>query len=59
MSDASRTFKMGYGVMVGAVVLLMMPVYFLIWRFTRANKDKKEEQELQNIYSHSYQEYQR
>lgn len=59
LADAGKTFILGYAVMVGAVVIIMMPIYFLIWRCTRAKKDKKEEQELENIYSHSYQEYHR
>ncbi|KAM7216620.1 hypothetical protein V8F06_008031 [Rhypophila decipiens] len=57
LADASRTFILGYAVMVGAVIVIMMPIYFIIWRCTRAKKDKEEAQELDNIYNHNYQNH--
>jgi hypothetical protein len=51
---------MGYGVLVGAVFLVGLPIWFLIWRCGKYQRQKETEdddsQELQqyNIYNHTH-----
>lgn len=45
---------MGYGVLIGAVLLVMVPVWFCAWRCSKYRKEKAEEEEyeLQNQQQH-------
>ncbi|KAK4457824.1 hypothetical protein QBC42DRAFT_235509 [Cladorrhinum samala] len=48
-------FILGYAALAGAIVVLLAPVYFVLWRCTRARKSKEaaDEHELQDsIYNH-------
>jgi hypothetical protein len=47
-------FMIIYAVLVGAVVLFLIPIYFCMWRFRGAVNDLKEEDvhELRTIYDH-------
>ena len=52
---------MGYGVLIGAVLLVMVPVWFCVWRYSKHRKEKAEEEEYElhqqqqySIYNHDH-----
>ncbi|GAB1318650.1 DOMON domain-containing protein [Madurella fahalii] len=51
LSEQPTVMMLGYASLVGAVVLFLGPVYFLIWRCSKRRKSKNENQhELNTIY---------
>ncbi|KAK4454467.1 hypothetical protein QBC34DRAFT_434031 [Podospora aff. communis PSN243] len=64
LAERSNLFMMGYGVLVGVVFLVGLPIWFLIWRCSKYQREKEVEEEnheLQqqqyNIYNHSHNNY--
>ena len=59
LADRGRLFMMGYGVLIGAVLLVMVPVWFCVWRCSKYRKEKAEEEEyeLQNQQQQQYSIY--
>ena len=52
---------MGYGVLIGAVLLALVPIWFCVWRCSKHRKEKAEEEEYElqhqqqqqySIYNH-------
>ncbi|KAK3985996.1 hypothetical protein QBC44DRAFT_145118 [Cladorrhinum sp. PSN332] len=55
LSARRNTFILGYAALVGGVVVFLTPIYFVMWRCTKARKPKQQDgpHELQeNIYDH-------
>ncbi|KAK3317970.1 hypothetical protein B0H66DRAFT_220348 [Apodospora peruviana] len=56
LADQGNTFILGYAVLAGAVVIFMIPIYWLVWRCTRPRRDKEEDNyQLNTIYNHDQQ----
>jgi preprotein translocase subunit YajC len=36
------------------LIVILVPVYFCLWRFTKKKKEKEEGLEMPTIYDHSY-----
>ncbi|KAK5658268.1 hypothetical protein OQA88_2243 [Cercophora sp. LCS_1] len=55
LSQRSNLFMMGYGVLVGGVVVFTVPIWFCIWRCSKHQREKEEQEEMElqhNIYQH-------
>jgi len=57
LAERNYLFMMGYGVLVGAVFIVGLPIWFCIWRCTKFRKEMKEEEEHElqySIYNHQH-----
>lgn len=57
LSEQTRLVMLGYAVLAGGMFILLVPLYFCLWRCTSARKPKaaEEDHELYNmpsIYDH-------
>ncbi|KAL2259453.1 hypothetical protein VTK26DRAFT_6868 [Humicola hyalothermophila] len=51
LSEEGRTIILGYAVLAGGLVVVLVPVYFCIWWCLKRRKDKEEDaHELNTMY---------
>ena len=55
LSEQRLVLILAYVAMALGIVIILVPVYFCLWRCTKRNKQKEEDlHELHTIYDHNY-----
>lgn len=55
MSEQKTVFLLAYIAIALGLLVILVPVYFCMWRFTKKKKEKEEAgHEMYTIYDHNY-----
>ncbi len=58
LSEQRLVLLLAYVALALGLVVILVPVYFCIWRCSKRRRNKEEAMEMPTIYDHNYHNYQ-